>query len=137
MPNEREHIFFFYGSLMKGYGPLGLVIDRSRWRRIGHGRIKSIMYDLGGYPGAIRTSEPNQFVYGEVYAIPDVNDVIPKLDEYEEFYPNDHNHSLFVREVAKVEMNDGKEINAMVYFYNREPRIAHRILSGRWGKNQQ
>ena len=45
---------------------------------------------------------------------------LEKLDEYEEFWPESPNNSLFIRRVVPVRMKRGKQLNCWAYRLNPE-----------------
>ena len=108
------------------------LIGEEELRFVGNGRTEGELYDLGEYPGAVE--KKGRYVYGEVYEIKDSDNVLRKLDEYEEFDPRNPQHSLFVRRASEVIMEDGTEVCAIVYFYNGMTKGLKAIASGRWNK---
>jgi gamma-glutamylcyclotransferase (GGCT)/AIG2-like uncharacterized protein YtfP len=125
-------LLFVYGTLKKHGQKVDISINNLELRFVGYGRIEAELFDLGDYPGAIDTKSVGNYVYGEVYKINQFNEIIKKLDEYEDYYPNDPDNSLFIRKITTVEMEEGKELIAFVYFYNQDVSGNKRILSGKW-----
>jgi gamma-glutamylcyclotransferase (GGCT)/AIG2-like uncharacterized protein YtfP len=119
---------FFYGTLMAGF-------DRRRRAGIDHkmtyrgrGYITGSLFDLGIYPAAIPSSDGR--VWGEVYEFQDAESVLPALDDIEGYTRDDPDRSLYVRDRARVQMEDGSSLEAWVYFYNAPLGGASRIPSG-------
>jgi len=124
----ETNLLFVYGTLMKEH--------REDWQRrvgahfVGRGRIIGKLYDLGGFPGAVISSDHRSHIRGEVYRLDDVNLAFEILDEYEEFKPSNPARSLFVRKRIPVRMEDGKSKEAWVYVYNRRVKGSNLIHSG-------
>lgn len=122
-----EHLFV-YGTLRKGYD-LRLMDKVSHLiRYVGQGKVNADMYDIGRYPGAVRsTSGPE--VIGDVFELSDPERVLRALDRYEGIGA-DKRASEFVRRKSRVRLRSGKTITAWVYWYNHEPagkiRIKHK-----------
>lgn len=124
------NLLFVYGTLMNGHG--------DDWQKqagahlVGHGRMTGKLYDLGQFPGAVASSDPQCHIEGEVYSLDDVNLATKILDEYEEFHPSQPKKSLFVRKEAPVVMEDGTARRAWVYFYNRPVDESDLIYTGNY-----
>lgn len=88
------------------------------------------LYDLGDYPGAIRSRVPTERVEGEIYELPDPSSQFRELDEVEEFYPEDPKGSLFVREEVDVLLSGGQRLIAWTYLLPKIPRDGRLIPSG-------
>jgi gamma-glutamylcyclotransferase (GGCT)/AIG2-like uncharacterized protein YtfP len=122
-----DHIVL-YGSLRRGEAMfetlgLGAALDF-----VSAERIPGVLYDLGDFPGLVAGDGS---VRGELYRVRDPG-VWRQLDEYEEYYPQRPERSLFVRRL--VQLANG--VDAWVYFYNR-PVIGHRrIASGEWRRRR-
>ena len=84
----REPAFVFvYGTLRSTErGALGATERRHmRWlaRRIGRATISAIVFDLGGYPGAVPLEASYRKVHGEIWQIVHPRRLLPLLDAYE------------------------------------------------------
>jgi gamma-glutamylcyclotransferase (GGCT)/AIG2-like uncharacterized protein YtfP len=90
--------------------------------------VNADLYDLGRYPGAIRSSRGPE-VIGDVFELTDPERVLRILDKYEGIGP-DKAASEFVRRRSRVKLRSGQTVNAWVYWYNFEPadkiRIKHK-----------
>jgi pyruvate carboxylase len=123
-------LLFVYGTLMKGHG--------EDWQEkvgahlVGHGRISGKLYDLGQFPGAVASSDPQCHIEGEVYRLTDIGLATEILDEYEEFHPSRPEKSLFIRREVPVVMEDGTAKKAWVYLYNRPVNESDFIRSGNY-----
>jgi gamma-glutamylcyclotransferase (GGCT)/AIG2-like uncharacterized protein YtfP len=76
-----EHLFV-YGTLRRGSNNkfARLLADRAGF--VGTARVAGLLYDFGSYPGAVRSDQPDHWVYGEVHSFDDP-EILPVLDEYE------------------------------------------------------
>jgi len=129
--NPPERIFF-YGTLMKDHGRIGALIREGKLRFVAAGRIEARLYNVGDYPAAV--PEKGGSVYGEVYEVSDLDEILPRLDEYEEYDASRPDDSLFIRKVTNVVLESGGEVPALVYFYNRDTEGLKVIRPGRWKK---
>ncbi len=124
------HRLFVYGSLMNGMEASELLSRRARF--LSRGAIRGQLYDLGPYPGAIRSNSPNEHVTGELYELRDTR-VIEEIDEYEDYDPSNPD-SLFTRELVTVRLSghERRAVKAWTYFYNpkRSLKGAKKIVSG-------
>lgn len=86
---------------------------------IGQSVIRGKMYDIGRYPGAVRGAdeEPGSII-GEVLKITHPKKVLRILDQYEGFDPEMPERSEYRRELIAVQLPNGKEVMAWVYWYN-------------------
>lgn len=122
------NLIFFYGTLMRGF-------DRHRRSKVddqlafvGHGSIAAALFDLGLYPGAVPATDGS--VRGEVHEMRDPEAVLAALDEFEGTKMQEPATSLYTRERVPVTLDDGRVVEAWVYFYNAPIGRAPRIPSG-------
>ena len=64
---------------------------------VGSGTIAGNLHHLGGYPALTLDGKKKQRVKGTVFALPDDPETLQKIDQYEEYLPNDPSNSLFIR----------------------------------------
>jgi gamma-glutamylcyclotransferase (GGCT)/AIG2-like uncharacterized protein YtfP len=119
---------FFYGTLMAGFDRRRRAGIDHELTYIGRGCIKAALFDLGLYPAAVPA--PDGSVWGEVYDISDVEQVLAALDDIEGFSPAHPDRSLYLRGEADVTLPDRHSVRAWVYFYNAPLGQAPRITSG-------
>ncbi len=74
------------------------------------------------------------YVHGKVYEIENVDEILPLLDEYEGFYPDKPESSLFIRKVMNVLMENGENVRAFVYLYNGSVKGKKVLPTGIWEK---
>ena len=127
MPSATEDYLFVYGTLRSESGhPMNEVL-RGYGGRVGLGRVRGALYDLGRYPGAVETRETAAFVHGEVYLLRDPGRDLEALDRYEGL---DEKRPEFRRDRIDVELDDGRTVEAWIYLYNRPTAGLARIRSG-------
>ena len=111
----KEYLFV-YGTLRKDYD-LKLKNKVSEdLQYVGQGKVGASMYDIGRYPGAVRSSAGDE-VIGDVFELTDTERVLRILDKYEGIDPSGK-PSEFVRKRGKIRLRNGKEVTAWVYWYN-------------------
>ena len=115
------------------YGTLKGRSSRQRHRLLRGARfvtgasISGVLYDLGRYPGLVRTSRTGQRVTGELFELPEnaARRMLRKLDAYE--------GSEFVRRRVFVRLSNGKRRMAWAYLLRRKPpQSASRLHTGRY-----
>jgi len=117
---------FFYGTLMQEFAPPELEIHKLEF--IGEGFVYGKLYDLGAYPGVILSDSSENKVFGEIFRLPSEQE-LEKFDQYEGFYLNDPEKSLFVRKIVPAYLHDRK-LDCWIYEYNWEIEFAELIESG-------
>lgn len=127
---------FIYGTLLPERAPYGMADAVRKLQYIGRASVRGRLYDLGEYPGAVLDSSSRMKIVGRVYALPDSGDVLKSLDEYEGFNPQDRDNSLFVRQQAKVTLEDGQRLPCWIYVYNQDVGRAKLISGGDYLKYQ-
>jgi gamma-glutamylcyclotransferase (GGCT)/AIG2-like uncharacterized protein YtfP len=121
-------LVFFYGTLMTGFRRPGRTRIDLALAPVGHGWIGAVLFDLGIYPAAIPNTDNR--VRGEVHRMLDPGAVLGTLDEIEGYRPDMPDASLYVRHETPVTLDDGRNMNAWVYFYNAPLGGAQQIESG-------
>jgi gamma-glutamylcyclotransferase (GGCT)/AIG2-like uncharacterized protein YtfP len=121
---------FVYGTLQPGRAPAEIAPAVEKFRRLGRGRVRGVLLDLGEYPGAILDPAAASEVEGTVFELPAAADILRDLDTYEEFNPEAPAGSLFLRVSCPVTLEGDEILHCWMYVYNRDPAGA-RVLSGR------
>lgn len=152
----NPYYLFVYGTLRQGVAvPFKKKIEEEM-EYVGRSQITGKLYDIGEYPGAVKTEKQklkaeNRFgnvtdsatgkqkekakiagsvIRGEVIRINNPKKVMALLDEYEGYDPKKAKTSEYLREKEQVKLEDGKEVEAWVYWYNLpvegKRRIRHR-----------
>jgi gamma-glutamylcyclotransferase (GGCT)/AIG2-like uncharacterized protein YtfP len=115
-----ENRLFVYGTLRPGYAPAEIADVVAALKPVGDGTIRGRLYNLGDYPGVVLDDKANEQIQGEVFDLPPDPALLARLDEYEEFYPQDPDGSLFMRLQTTVTLRNGSREKCWVYVYNRE-----------------
>lgn len=117
MTNDVENLFV-YGTLRRGgSAPLSHILGEHA-NLVSLGVFQGKLYDLGEYPGVIPSSNPADVVIGEIYALRKDNPILAILDEYEGYYPDQPEQSLYLRQVAPISLGPNKSLKAWIYIYN-------------------
>ncbi|HEY6901820.1 MAG TPA: gamma-glutamylcyclotransferase family protein [Puia sp.] len=111
---------FVYGTLRRNYDLKLKDRVKDQLQYVGQAKVGAAMYDLGRYPGAIR-SRKGQEVVGDVFELNDAGKVLRILDKYEGIPEGGAPDSEFIRRKSKVRLRSGKEVMAWVYWYNLDP----------------
>lgn len=94
------------------------------------------LHDAGPYPAAValpeRASEKPERpeVHGTVFVLDDPSHVLKALDRYEGVQPG--GGGLFRRDVVEVRLEDGRVVDAWIYWYDRDVEGLGRIPEGDW-----
>jgi len=121
-------LLFVYGTLRSGFAHTFRQLMESQTTFLSYGTVNGRLYDLGSYPGLILTDDSTDIVHGEVYQVHNES-LIRELDLYENYRKNDPG-SLYIRSLQKINMNDGRSVEAIVYTYNKSLDNAIRITEG-------
>jgi gamma-glutamylcyclotransferase (GGCT)/AIG2-like uncharacterized protein YtfP len=119
MSAEEPSYLFVYGTLRKGVNNQVKeeIINDVEW--IGETEIPGRMYDIGRYPGAVPlTNNERGVIRGEIIKIMYPERVFKLLDHYEGYNPEELDRSEYYRAKEKINLEDGQEIDAWVYWYN-------------------
>ena len=125
---------FAYGTLQPGLAPTKIARVAAKLRPVGEGFVRGVLYDLGGYPGAVADASASGKIFGTVMELLEEEGVLERLDAYEGFDPGSPEASEYIRERRTVELVDGGSLECWFYRYNRELRDLPRVESGEWGR---
>lgn len=126
---EPEYLFV-YGTLRPGVGhAMNTVLERYG-EPVGRGKIAGFLYDVGRYPGAVKTAGARAFVRGDVYRLRDADRALKALDRYEGWDQKKPRSGEFRRSRTVVALSGGKTVRAWIYLYNRPTSGLPRIRSG-------
>jgi gamma-glutamylcyclotransferase (GGCT)/AIG2-like uncharacterized protein YtfP len=121
---------FVYGTLRRrGRGSRFTLLGPGA-RLIGLARMRGRLVDLGDYPGLVPPKNPEDWVRGEVYALPEPADTLRRLDEYEGCADPVASSAGFRRIMAEAELDSGRMTRAWVYLYEGKSHRARFIASG-------
>ena len=125
---------FAYGTLQPGLAPTKVARVAAKLRPVGEGFVRGVLYDLGGYPGAVADPSAKGRIIGTVMELPEDEGVFERLDRYEGFDPEAPESSEYIRERQTVELKAGGMVECWFYRYNRKPRDGTQVESGAWGR---
>lgn len=129
----RQYLFA-YGTLQPGLAPTKIARVAAKLRPVGEGFMRGVLYDLGGYPGAVADPSAMGKIAGTVMELPEEEGVLERLDRYEGFDPQAPETSEYIREKQVVELKTGGTVECWFYRYNRKARDSQRVQSGAWGR---
>ena len=108
---------FAYGTLRKDYNLKLKDKVRDRLQYVGMAKIGADLYDLGRYPGAVKSNKGSE-VIGDVFLVNEPESVLRVLDKYEGITDRGRKDAEFVRKKGRVRMRSGQHLNAWIYWYN-------------------
>ena len=74
---------FVYGTLMRGFDhPMAQLLSRSA-DFIGEARCRGRLYLVKHYPGLVRSDDPGDVVFGELYRLRQPAECLREFDMYE------------------------------------------------------
>lgn len=123
---------FAYGTLQPGLAPTKIVRVAEKLRPVGEGFVRGVLYDLGGYPGAVADASAPGKILGTVMELPEDESVLAQLDRYEGFDPKAPETSEYIREKQVVELKTGGTVECWFYRYNLPVSALQIIESGAW-----
>jgi gamma-glutamylcyclotransferase (GGCT)/AIG2-like uncharacterized protein YtfP len=86
---------------------------------VGDAVFRGRLYLIDDYPGAVPSASPDDIVKGELYLLERPDQVLPKLDDYEEFDSARPQASLYRRELRDVRLENGSVRKAWIYLFNK------------------
>jgi gamma-glutamylcyclotransferase (GGCT)/AIG2-like uncharacterized protein YtfP len=110
---------FIYGTLQPGRAPAEIARAVRKLRRVANGWTWGRLYDFGEYPGAIFAAQGKSKVRGTIYEMQGGMNLLRQLDAYEEFDERHPERSLFLRKKRMIRLDDGRQLLAWAYEYNR------------------
>jgi gamma-glutamylcyclotransferase (GGCT)/AIG2-like uncharacterized protein YtfP len=120
------NLLFVYGTLRRSLdGKPHPFLSECEY--VGEAYFNGKIYDLGAFPGAMLSDNPNDLVKGEVYRLHQPEPLLAALDLYEGAVGLDR---LYRRELAEVVLEDGCRIGAYIYIFNHSVNGYTRIESG-------
>ena len=129
LPTCHSSLLFVYGTLRRG-GEGRRLLERLGGVYVGKGSVAAELYDLGAYPGALKSQDPSSRVVGEVYRLSNATQALQRLDEYEGVRPSGAAASLYSREITEVTLENGEHLSTWIYWLSRAPQRMRRITSG-------
>ena len=123
---------FVYGTLMRDLnnGMSRFLQNNSEF--VGNGYFYGKLFDLGWYPGAVESGEPNEYVHGNIFKLKDSVTVFKVLDDYEGIGDGDPGLYEYKRELVMAYLEDGTAIKTWFYAYNHPTEKLIQIPSGNY-----
>ena len=131
VPDPAVEAFFVYGTLMRAEERFG-AIARHRIRGALLARAPGRLVSLGSWPGML---EGDGWVAGELLRVDDVVGAVEDLDSVEGFRGYGMDGSLFVRDLADVDVGDRHIRRCWTYRY-AGPETGEPIASGDWREHR-
>ncbi|MBL4677239.1 MAG: gamma-glutamylcyclotransferase [Mucilaginibacter sp.] len=122
------NLLFVYGTLLQADNDFAIYM-RSNCKFTSFGTTTGLLYDLGEYPGLVKTSQSNQLVYGSIYQMQNPSEVLKQLDFYEGVGPDEEQPNLYRRGLAQINTQN-EIVEAWIYIYNRSINDAILISEG-------
>ena len=121
---------FIYGTLMDKHNEYGAYLQQN-CTFYADGKVKGRLYDLGEYPGAVLDNTINTYIYGKVFLVNKIDEVLVRLDEYEGFGPDEEQPNLFVRALVPIQITS-EVLYCWMYLYNLPTGEFTKIESGKY-----
>jgi len=132
--SDSGQYLFVYGSLLPGQAPAEIAPTVDRLKTVGDGFVRGRLYELGEYPGLV-LDETGEKIPGKIFRLPEEPEVLKRLDDYEEFDPDQPEGSLFVRQKLTVTRSgQNRKLTCWVYVYNPHAGAVPAIGPGEFPK---
>ncbi len=130
MNEGKTALLFVYGTLRRGSGhPMARQLAL-RARYLGAGRVNGRLYRIGHYPGLLPTTQPREWVDGDLYDLCLCPGLLARLDRYEGLGRGRHRPLEYERVVTTVWLADGTARTAWVYSYRKRIQRLPRLFTG-------
>jgi gamma-glutamylcyclotransferase (GGCT)/AIG2-like uncharacterized protein YtfP len=123
---------FVYGTLMRGFDhPMAQLLSRSA-DFIGEARCRGRLYLVKHYPGLVRSDDPGDVVFGELYRLRQPAECLREFDMYEACGEGFAEPTEYLRQMLPVTRDGQTPEQAWSYIYNWPVAHLPRIASGRF-----
>ena len=123
---------FVYGTLMRGYAhPMARLLSANA-EFLGEASCRGRLYRVKHYPGFVLSDNAADVVFGELYRLRAVEDLLREFDMYEACGEGFAEPTQYVRRTLPVTLADGSLSQAWTYIYNWPVTDLARIESGRF-----
>lgn len=126
---------FLYGTLMRDFpeNPFRLLLERNT-SYVGEAYTYGKLFLVDYYPALVSNSSlENHKVYGEVVRIEGNSSLLKQLDEYEDYFPENEIHSLYIRKLTECFLISSEEsIHCNAYYYNKSVENLKFLRFGRF-----
>jgi gamma-glutamylcyclotransferase (GGCT)/AIG2-like uncharacterized protein YtfP len=132
MTSDTSDLLFVYGTLMRGFDhPMAQLLSRSA-DFIGEARCAGRLYLIKHYPGLLRSDDPADIVFGELYRLRQTEALLREFDMYEACGEGFTEPTEYVRQMLPVTLGNETGSEAWTYIYNWPVTGLPRIGSGRF-----
>lgn len=106
---------FVYGTLRRGSPNQYADLLQANAQFLGNARLRGRLHQFAGYPGAVPSDQPDEWVPGELYQLQNLS-ILSTLDEYE--------GPEFERIQTTVSLDNGQALETWVYLVAHAHRRA-------------
>ena len=111
-------LLFVYGTLMRGYShPMARLLS-SNADFLGPASCRGRLYKVKHYPGLVLSEDESECVFGELYRLRAVDDLLRAFDMYEACGEGFSEPTQYVRQMLPVTLAEGTARDAWTYIYN-------------------
>ena len=130
--SDAPLVVFVYGTLMRGYAhPMARLLSANA-DFLGEVSCRGRLYRVKHYPGLVPSDDAADVVFGELYRLRAVEDLLREFDMYEACGEGFAEPTQYVRRTLPVTLADGSVSEAWTYIYNWPVTDLVRIESGRF-----
>lgn len=127
---EPHPYLFVYGTLRNDAGfAMGRLLA-SAADFIDAAFFQGRLFLVDHYPGVVPSADPGDIVHGDVFRLHHPEQMLARLDHYEQCGEAFAAPTEFIRVLGKIRFRDGQMIDAWIYLYNRPIDSLTRITSG-------
>lgn len=120
---------FVYGTLLDPKNQVAKFLQ-SNAEFYADGYFHGKLYDLGKYPGAVESDNPEDKVYGTIFRVRNPETVFAVLDDYEEVGDQFPTPNEYTRKMIQVFTNNNETKICHIYLYNYPADSGNQIESG-------
>jgi gamma-glutamylcyclotransferase (GGCT)/AIG2-like uncharacterized protein YtfP len=125
-------LLFVYGTLMRGFDhPMARLLSANA-DFLGEASCRGRLYKVKHYPGLVLSDEAADLVFGELYRLRAVEELLREFDMYEACGEGFPEPTQYVRRMLSVALADGGSSEAWTYLYNWPVDRLPQITSGRF-----
>jgi gamma-glutamylcyclotransferase (GGCT)/AIG2-like uncharacterized protein YtfP len=125
-------LLFVYGTLMRGYShPMARLLSANA-DFLGEASCRGRLYQVKHYPGLVLSDDPSDIVFGELYRLRAVDDLLREFDMYEACGEGFPEPTQYVRRMLPVRLAEDGTRDAWTYIYNWPVAGLSWIESGRF-----
>lgn len=125
----KSDLIFVYGTLMLGATNSFARQFHAQSTFIGKATWMGKLYLVTHYPGAVKSSNPDELIHGEVWQMHSPKVTLEILDEYEECSATHPLPHEYLRSLENIKL-DHQEVRAWVYVFQRDISCLKHLKSG-------